>query len=142
MPADAPSPSSNKCCTLQRTVMRGQFSLEKSFRNCFKQLLLCVFERCPTHPVPLVTVNILSIFSNRTSPGAPAAACSLLGLQKSLGVLALGPEPLAAPLALGDPKLNHGVGELSLADPDSNKCLVLLCTPQQVFQTEIPIERA
>lgn len=73
----------------------------------------------------------------------PAASWGLTPRpQKSMGVLALGPEPLAAPLALGDPKLNHGVGELSLADPDSYKCLVLLCTPQQVFQTEIPIERA
>ena len=68
----------------------------------------------------------------------PAASWGLTPwLQKSMGVLGLGPEPFAATLALGYPKLNSGVGGLSLADPGSYKCLVLLCAPWQVFQTEM-----
>jgi len=68
----------------------------------------------------------------------PAASWGLTPwLQKSVGVLGLGPEPFAVTLALGDLKLSGGVGGQSLAGPDSCKCLLLLCAPWQVFQMEI-----
>lgn len=58
-------------------------------------------------------------------------------LQKSMGLLGLGPELLAVTLALADPELNSGIGGIKSAEPNSYMCLVLLCIPRQVFQTKM-----
>lgn len=58
-------------------------------------------------------------------------------LQKSMGLLGLGPELFAVTLAIGDPELKSGIGGIKLVEPDSYMCLVLLRVPWQVFQTEM-----